>query len=105
MIKGVVSRDLVTKINDKVCNLQRTQLYVSLLYDFIYHNIMEKIWKPRCEAMIVKEKEAGISQRAKLSRCLVESSHVDRNFSYIDYNLVSTVWQPSQLLNSYVLSG
>jgi hypothetical protein len=65
IIKGFVPQSLVTLINDKIKNIQMTNLIISIFMDFIYNEINDKVWKIRCDIQIGIEKTMGITNRIK----------------------------------------
>ena len=64
LIKGIVPSKLYRTINDFAdCN--KTYMILSSVYDFIFTQTFELIWKPRCELMIAKELSLNITTKRK----------------------------------------
>ena len=65
IIKGFVPLILFDKVQQKVKHQEMTSLIVSIFMNFIYENICELVWFPRCQLQIDIEKRDGIDTRIK----------------------------------------
>lgn len=68
IIKGIIPLFFFNKINNFVNNNDITSSICSIFVHRVYKNIMEKIWKPRCEIVNRRESHLGITSKIKKQR-------------------------------------
>ena len=65
LIKGVVPSFLVRIIDNFVKDKLITRSILSLFFNNLYLDIMERLWKPRCEVVLRMEQHCNINRRVK----------------------------------------
>jgi ribonuclease HI len=79
LVKGYVPSSLSTNINKLVNSHKITTATTTSLLNFIFNQVQEHIWLPRCEAVISKEKANNITQKLKISAKNKGSSFLKRS--------------------------
>ena len=81
LIKGVVPRSLINKIQLVTNNQAIIQMLLSLFFDYIYAQFSDTIWKERCEIQLNIEKRLGIDKKEKKKRV-----HDPNNVNRLNHN-------------------
>src|SRR6266540_1180210 len=68
IIKGLVSATVYHTIHNYVKSQERTYSIVAQVYNKIYQNCFDKIWKPRCSKVVDQERAMGITNFNKRIR-------------------------------------
>jgi len=74
--KGLVSQTLFDFVHSAYRFLNNTDITIAKTYNFIYLQVFNLLWKPRCSQVIDFEKQIGITNRDK------RSAHRTMNFNY-----------------------
>jgi hypothetical protein len=81
IIKGIVPAYLYNCINSFTKNKRKTNIVLSTLYDCIFDQIFNLIWKPRCALTIARELSIGITKKKKRSKCSSPHTNYHTNAS------------------------
>src|ERR1044072_1571977 len=89
IIKGIVSSFFTDKIISVTNNSKFTFDLIQILYDALYIDIKEFIWKPRCDTMLTLERSLNIDKKTKKCRTrnrTFTSSSSNSLTNYLGYN-------------------
>ncbi|PKY32289.1 hypothetical protein RhiirB3_450371 [Rhizophagus irregularis] len=90
-IKGFIPITLSNYLKLLIFNDKVVRTIIGDLHDFTYNEVMNNIWKPRCELQVVFEKNLSITKKKKLDSRLNFSTNSsfnfinNVNFSSVDY--------------------
>ncbi|PKB99565.1 hypothetical protein RhiirA5_429502 [Rhizophagus irregularis] len=90
-IKGFIPITLSNYLKLLIFNDKVVRTIIGDLHDFTYNEVMNNIWKPRCELQVVLEKNLFITKKKKLDSRLNFSTNSsfnfinNANFSSVDY--------------------
>ncbi|CAB5157493.1 unnamed protein product [Rhizophagus irregularis] len=90
-IKGFIPITLSNYLKSLIFNDKIVCTIIGDLHDFTYNEVMNNIWKPRCELQVVLEKNLFITKKKKLDSRLNFSTNSsfnfinNANFSSVDY--------------------
>ncbi|CAG8669182.1 11380_t:CDS:2 [Rhizophagus irregularis] len=90
-IKGFIPITLSNYLKLLIFNDKVVHTIIGDLHDFTYNEVMNNIWKPRCELQVVFEKNLSITKKKKLDSRLNFSTNSsfnfinNVNFSSVDY--------------------
>ena len=68
LIKGIIPKVLSDSINNFIKNRMHTKEIITNFINELQKEILEEIWKPRCEIMLVNEQFAGIDRKQKYKK-------------------------------------
>lgn len=68
LIKGIIPKVLSDSINNFINNRMHTKEIITNFINELQKEILEEIWKPRCEIMLVNEQFAGIDRKQKYKK-------------------------------------
>jgi hypothetical protein len=100
LIKGVVPLELVERIKLGVKDQQLMNIIVSIFFDFIFNNIRDHIWRPRCDKQIEIEQKLNIKRKDKRTKSRKHSDTVTNTNICINSNQQVNFIDPSQQYNS-----
>ena len=89
IIKGIVPSFFTDKIFSVTNNSKFTFDLIQILYDALYIDIKEFIWKPRCDTMLTLERSLNIDKKTKKRRTrnrTFTSSSSNSLTNYLGYN-------------------
>ena len=89
LIKGIVPSFLVRIINDFIKDSLIIRAIISLLYNNIYLDVMERIWKPRCEVVNRMEQHMNITSRNKKKKKPIGTTSLSRSTHSLHYTAPS----------------
>src|SRR3989337_291728 len=79
MIKGFIPTSLSSKIHLLVGTKSITTSITNTLLQFIFDQVQEKLWLPRCNAVVAKENSLNITQAQKIARSTSSSNFLKRS--------------------------
>ena len=88
LIKGIVPKFLSDSINKFLNNRMHTKEIITNFVNELQKEILEEIWKPRCEIMLINEHSAGIDKKQKhKKKPLNYVSIISNNHNILNDNL------------------
>ncbi|CAB4482864.1 unnamed protein product [Rhizophagus irregularis] len=79
-IKGFIPTTLSNYLKSLLFNDKVVRTIIGDLHEFTYNEVMNNIWKPRCELQVALEKNLSITKKKKLDSCLNFSANSSFNF-------------------------
>jgi hypothetical protein len=105
LLKGVVPQFLFAVIHQFINNTDITSEILSVFYNFIYLDIMQYIWKPRCDRMIALKRLSNINSHVKRSKKPVGTSGVANFRAHVDVSEQSNLFSAQEGVSFSIMSG